>query len=88
MLELALAGVDVPGRVGQQHVGRHALALGRRAADPEELLDRDLEDTELDPATGGAIQIRERLHGALAVGRAGADDDRASVVLERTGDDL
>src|SRR6187401_1660243 len=74
-------------RVRQHDIRRDALALDARAARAEELLDRDLEDAELDLATGRAIEIRDRLHGALAM-RVGADDERATVVLQRAGEDL
>ena len=39
-------------------------------------------------AAGDAVEIRERLDRALAVRRAGADDHRAVVVLQRAGEDL
>ena len=84
-----LAGLDVTRGIRQHDVGAHAFALGRRAGDPEELLDRDLEDAELDLAAGGAVEIGDGLHRPLAMGgRAGADDERAPVVLERAREDL
>ena len=72
---------DVAGGIRQQDIGLDAFALVRRAARAEELLDRDLEDAELDLAAGGAIEIGKRLHGAFAVRRPRTDDHRTSVIL-------
>jgi len=57
VLELAFARLDVPGRIRQYDVVGHAFALRRRTADPEELLDRDLELAVFDLVAGRAVEI-------------------------------